>query len=221
MKTILFIVCLISSVFLNSAAYALVTPVQTSKNLLESIDTNEASLNEFDPYSKDAEQMLEQFDQDAEAAGISNWIAEKPAPGMEFLMDVGGCYRQSCPIWALVNKASQTMTLYIEGSPVDRFPTSTGVGGRTPNFDKHPDGRVYSRYTSNKFPGGDYNGLGNMPYAVFISGGFAIHGTPRGNWSRLGRPASHGCIRIHPDNAAYFNSLVRQYGVRNVWITVN
>jgi len=73
---------------------------------------------------------------------------------------------------------------------------------------------------SSKFPGGDYNGLGNMPYAVFVDGGFAIHGTTRGNWPLLGQVASHGCIRVHPDNGFIFNRLVRQHGVKNTWITI-
>ena len=33
-----------------------------------------------------------------------------------------------------------------------------------------------------------------MPYSVFFKGGYAIHGT--GYVSQLGRPASHGCIRV-------------------------
>jgi lipoprotein-anchoring transpeptidase ErfK/SrfK len=38
-----------------------------------------------------------------------------------------------------------------------------------------------------------------MPFSIFFNGNIAIHGTPHvGN---LGRPASHGCIRIHPNNA--------------------
>jgi len=113
------------------------------------------------------------------------------------------------------------MYVYINGSLQASWSVSTGMPGYgTPDFDKHPDGRIYDRYTSTKYPGGDWNGLGNMPYAVFIRGGFALHGTPRSNWSKLGRPASHGCIRMHPDNAYWFNRLVRQHGVSNVWITV-
>ena len=101
------------------------------------------------------------------------------------------------------------------------WPVSTGINGRnTPNFETHPNGRIYDRYTSKKFPGGDFNGLGNMPYAVFISGGFAIHGTGKGNWPKLGSRASHGCIRLHPDNALIFNRLVRKNGISEVWITV-
>ena len=131
------------------------------------------------------------------------------------------CVREQCEVWAQVVRSTQTMYLYIRGQLQGTWKISSGIPGRgTPNFDKHPDGRIYDRYTSLKFPGGDYQGLGNMPYAVFISGGFAIHGTAQSNWKRLGSKASHGCIRIHPDNAYYFNRLVRQVGVRYTWITV-
>ncbi len=57
-----------------------------------------------------------------------------------------------------------------------------------------------------------------MPYSVFFTGGYAIHGT--GAISRLGRPASHGCIRLHPSNARTFYSLVKQNGMRNTRIVV-
>ena len=90
----------------------------------------------------------------------------------------------------------------------------------TPYMDQNPNGRIYDRYTSVTNPGGDYNGLGNMPYAVFIRGGYAVHGTTRGNWPNLGKPASKGCIRLHPDNGFIFNRLVRSYGIYRTWITV-
>ena len=132
-----------------------------------------------------------------------------------------GCKRNSCALWIDVSKASQTATVYVNNKQIAKWKVSTGTAGHgTPNFDTNPDGRVYNKYTSRKYPGGDYNGLGNMPYAVFIRGGFAIHGTGRGNWPKLGTPASHGCIRLHPDNAKIFNGLVRQNGVGNTWITV-
>ncbi|MEJ2529569.1 MAG: L,D-transpeptidase, partial [Gammaproteobacteria bacterium] len=38
-----------------------------------------------------------------------------------------------------------------------------------------------------------------MPYSIFFHQGFAIHATNEIN--RLGRPASHGCIRLSPENA--------------------
>ncbi|MGZ9089723.1 MAG: L,D-transpeptidase, partial [Rhodoplanes sp.] len=49
-----------------------------------------------------------------------------------------------------------------------------------------------------------------MPHSIFFHGGYAIHGSYE--ISRLGGPASHGCIRLHPSNAATLFSLVRRYG---------
>jgi hypothetical protein len=49
-----------------------------------------------------------------------------------------------------------------------------------------------------------------MPHSIFFHGGYAIHGTYATRW--LGRPASHGCVRISPANAATLYSLVRAEG---------
>jgi lipoprotein-anchoring transpeptidase ErfK/SrfK len=45
-----------------------------------------------------------------------------------------------------------------------------------------------------------------MPYSLFFHGGYAIHGT--GAIRQLGRPASHGCVRLHPANARALYRLV-------------
>ena len=49
-----------------------------------------------------------------------------------------------------------------------------------------------------------------MPFAVFFTGGYAIHATDA--VARLGQPASHGCVRLAKDNAAMFFDLVETYG---------
>ncbi|QLH48282.1 MAG: L,D-transpeptidase [Bacteroidota bacterium] len=36
----------------------------------------------------------------------------------------------------------------------------------------------------------------------------------------MGKKASHGCIRLHPDQAKIFFELVRKVGIENTWITV-
>ena len=59
-----------------------------------------------------------------------------------------------------------------------------------------------------------------MPYAVFLQGGYAIHGTTMGNFLKLGTKASHGCIRLHPDNAKVFNALVKTVGLQETWISI-
>ena len=57
-----------------------------------------------------------------------------------------------------------------------------------------------------------------MPYAVFFTGGYAIHATDA--VGRLGKPASHGCVRLAKGNAAMFFDLVDTYGKRNTKIVV-
>ena len=57
-----------------------------------------------------------------------------------------------------------------------------------------------------------------MPNAVFFHQGIAVHGTEA--VSRLGTPASHGCVRLAPENAAAFFDLVETYGKFNTKIVV-
>jgi lipoprotein-anchoring transpeptidase ErfK/SrfK len=132
------------------------------------------------------------------------------------------CTGKNCVLYAEVDKKKQKLFLYILGELKDSFAVSTGKKGRyeTPAMDLRPQGPVVTRYTSRKFPGGNYMRLGNMPYAVFLQGGYAIHGTTPGNFSKLGTKASHGCIRIHPDNAKIINSLVKTVGLRQTWVKV-
>ena len=185
------------------------------------LDSNFIDSENYDPRAENIEEILNQYDEVYEKlTGESAWLEDGAKE--QFNTPFDGCYRFSCAVFIHVKKSKQTAYLYIRGRFYDSWLVSTGVRGRsTPNFDRHPNGRVYTKYSSRKFPGGDYKGLGNMPYAVFIRGGFALHGTPRGNWRKLGRPASHGCIRMHPDNGRTFNRFVRSVGVSNTWITVN
>ncbi len=182
---------------------------------LAQVAEGENYLDELDPFDVNIQDKLNQLDESyLKETGQSPLVEDEG----QLYTD---CFRQTCTIWAHVVKSQQKVYLYINGSNEFIWDVSTGVEGReTPDFDKHPNGRIYDRYTSTTYPGGDYNGLGNMPYAVFIRGGFAIHGTGVKNWPKLGHPASHGCIRLHPDNAKYFNRLVRQFGIGNTWITV-
>ncbi len=206
--------------FLISQAWAQEKIIPAPSSKVESVQSENA-LDELDPFDPQVEQKLEEYDRIYEQeTGKSAHIDS----GLEWNLELFGspsCFRQQCEVWVQVVKSTQTMYLYVGGQLQNAWKVSTGVPGHeTPRFDTHPNGRIYDRYNSKAYPGGDYQGMGNMPYAVFISGGFAIHGTGVSNWKKLGQKASHGCIRLHPDNARYFNRLVRQAGIRNVWITV-
>jgi hypothetical protein len=51
-----------------------------------------------------------------------------------------------------------------------------------------------------------------MPHSIFFRGGYAIHGSYATR--SLGRPASHGCVRLAPGNAARLYSMVQAEGAR-------
>ena len=57
-----------------------------------------------------------------------------------------------------------------------------------------------------------------MPFAVFFSGGYAVHATEF--TKRLGTPASHGCVRLSLENAQTFFNLVKTYGMTNTKIVI-
>jgi hypothetical protein len=132
-----------------------------------------------------------------------------------------GCREKDCLVYAEIIKSTQTLYLYLDAELIDSFPVSTGMKKyETPKLSVRPSGPLLKKYTSKKFPGGNYQGLGNMPYAVFIRGGYAIHGTTTGNFSKLGTKASHGCIRLHPVNARIFYELVKRLGIEYTWVTI-
>ena len=58
-----------------------------------------------------------------------------------------------------------------------------------------------------------------MPFAIFFRGNYAIHGTDQ--IGRLGRPASAGCVRLHPDHAARLFSLTQQVGMKNLRVVIH
>lgn len=216
LKSILFTV-LVSSI-LGFATHA-----QSEVSTSSTEDVEESNiLDELDPNDPNIENILNEYDRQYEQeTGLPAHLPNFSDVVPEFGFMNRGCYRANCEVFLDVVKSEQRAYLYIRGARVAQWLVSTGAPGHgTPDFDQNPNGRIYDRYMSRAYPGGDFDGLGNMPYAVFIKGGYAVHGTGRGNWPKLGSRASHGCIRLHPDNAKHFNRLVRQAGVQLTWITV-
>ncbi len=100
-----------------------------------------------------------------------------------------------------VDKSTQQLTVNVDGAIRYRWPVSTARWGyNTPNGVYRPQ-RLERQWHSRKY---DWS---PMPHSIFFAGGYAIHGSYE--ISRLGRPASHGCIRLHPKNAATLFDLVK------------
>lgn len=116
-------------------------------------------------------------------------------------------------IVAKVDLSKQRMQVYINGKRKYNWRVSTGKKGwRTPTGNFQPY-KTYRNYYEKRWKA-------NLPYLVMIhsSGGIGIHGTHQS--SRLGRPASHGCIRLSVGNAAKFYKLVKKHGLYNSRVTV-
>ncbi len=111
-----------------------------------------------------------------------------------------------------VDRASQTMEVSADGAYLYTWRVSTGRPGYgTPAGTFRPQ-RMAARWFSTIY----YNAP--MPHAIFFYGGFAIHGSY--DIARLGGPASHGCIRLHPNDAATLFGLVQREGMHNTTIVV-
>ena len=111
-----------------------------------------------------------------------------------------------------IDKSSQRMAVRVDGAMRYSWPVSTGRSGfGTPSGVFHPQ-MMARRWFSRKY----YNSP--MPHSIFFYHGFAIHGTY--DLTRLGGPASHGCVRLHPSNAATLFALVsRQRGNTRIVIS--
>ncbi len=57
-----------------------------------------------------------------------------------------------------------------------------------------------------------------MPHSIFFNNGIAFHATAA--VSMLGRPASHGCLRLAPAHAAELYALVRRHGLAQTKVVV-
>ena len=113
---------------------------------------------------------------------------------------------------AEVDLSAQTLTVSYKGRALVVWPVSTGRAGyRTPVGAFRPM-RMHERYFSRQYDDAP------MPHAIFYDRGYAIHGSDE--VSSLGRPASHGCVRLHPDDAATLFELVVTVGPEETEIVV-
>lgn len=125
---------------------------------------------------------------------------------------LGNASQAAYRIRAVIDLSEQRMYLFVNGRLRNKWPVSTARRGyRTPIGTFKPI-RLEREWYSRKY---DWS---PMPHSVFFLGGYAIHGTTEVR--RLGRPVSHGCIRLHPRNAATFFRLVQQIPRKNTAIII-
>jgi lipoprotein-anchoring transpeptidase ErfK/SrfK len=102
-----------------------------------------------------------------------------------------------------VDKSAQHLSVSVDGvTRYDWLVSTARWGYETPNGTYHPQ-RLEKTWYSRKYE------MSPMPHSIFFDGGYAIHGSYE--VSHLGRPASHGCIRLSPAHAATLFTLVKEH----------
>jgi hypothetical protein len=111
-------------------------------------------------------------------------------------------------IMIIIDKSAQKMTVTVNGEERYIWPVSTGRSGYdTPSGDFQPF-RMERDHYSQEWDDAP------MPNSIFFTKiGHAIHGTFEAR--NLGRPVSHGCVRLSTQNAATLYALVKEEGVFN------
>jgi lipoprotein-anchoring transpeptidase ErfK/SrfK len=107
---------------------------------------------------------------------------------------------------ATVSIDLSTQRMHVEGAGGARFdwPISSAREGYVTPTGTFQAERFAAVYHSKKYDNAP------MPHAIFFYYGFAIHGTNQVR--HLGQPASHGCVRLAPQNATRLFNLMRAEG---------
>jgi lipoprotein-anchoring transpeptidase ErfK/SrfK len=115
-------------------------------------------------------------------------------------------------VLATVNLSQQRMEVIVDGVKRYSWQVSTGKEGWRTRPGSYTPFALTPYYYSKRW---------NMPLTYLISideDGTAIHGTT--HTDRLGRPASHGCIRLDTNNAAILYHLIETHGMWSTQIIV-
>jgi lipoprotein-anchoring transpeptidase ErfK/SrfK len=113
-----------------------------------------------------------------------------------------------------VDKSTQRMTVTVDGKQLYDWPVSTGGGDYdTPSGNFKPF-RMEIDHRSDEWDDAP------MPYSIFFTKiGHAIHGT--NEQRNLGRPVSHGCVRLSVKNAATRWELVKWQKMANTTVVLS
>jgi len=132
------------------------------------------------------------------------------AAALAVAVSMAGATAARAEIVVRIDKSTQRMEVSVDGAHRYSWAVSTGIHGT-------PSGTFRPQSLDRNHRSGLYGGA-PMPHSIFYSGNFAIHGTTY--VSRLGTRASHGCVRLHPANAATLFSLVQKEGMANTRIVI-
>jgi lipoprotein-anchoring transpeptidase ErfK/SrfK len=123
-----------------------------------------------------------------------------------------GSDRASADVIAQIDISAQRMTVTVDGEVRYVWPVSTARRGYATPIGSFRPIRMERTWYSTIYQGAP------MPYAIFFYYGFAVHGT--NETAALGRPVSHGCVRLPTSAARELFDLILRYGPTNSRIVV-
>jgi len=145
--------------------------------------------------------------------------ANEPARGVESKVTATqpesnlGAKKAGSAVLVNIDKTNQKMTVFLDGIKKYEWPVSTGKAGYST-----PSG-TYTATSMNEIWYSKQWDNAPMPHSIFfIKDGHAIHGS--NEVKNLGQPASHGCVRISPENAAKLYALVAKNGLQNTQVVL-
>ena len=113
-----------------------------------------------------------------------------------------------------IDKSAQRMTVSHDGARLYVWPVSTGVRAHDTPGGSYTPFRMEKDHFSREWDDAP------MPHSIFFTRqGHAIHGTQ--HIRNIGRPASHGCVRLEPENARVLFGMVKQEGLGNVRVVLS
>ena len=114
----------------------------------------------------------------------------------------------------MIDKSTQEMKVFVDNVERYTWKVSTGL----PGFET-PSGTYRARSLHRIWYSKQWDDA-PMPHAIFFTKkGHAIHGT--GETKKLGRLASHGCVRLAPENARTLFALIKEKGLKDTQIVLN
>ena len=112
-----------------------------------------------------------------------------------------------------IDKSSQTMTVDVDGNTRYVWSVSTGAAGHDTPSGQFKPFRMEADHFSKEWDDAP------MPHSIFFTmQGHAIHGST--HLKAIGTPASHGCVRLEPKNAAVLFDLVKQQKMANTRVVL-
>jgi hypothetical protein len=139
-------------------------------------------------------------------------LFKKPVLALFFLFGFSALSAEAARLDIIISKSTQKMTVMVDGEVEYVWPVSTGAAGYDTPSGKFKAFRLEEDHESKEWDNAP------MPHSVFFTTrGHAIHGSYS---KRIGQRASHGCVRLNPDNAETLFYMVEENGLGNTHVTV-